>query len=722
MFARVRPLSPSSLLDWWLEIQTQGSGRAQESQTGAAVAAQLTGLSEAPPGALVRDRFATLLRVSHPPEFADMLWDGVRNIRETAHARAALLALLYDLGEEEALHHLLRHSGTSRKYLAAFIALVTRARSEPSPKLHAAIHHNLLVLQQLKGPFRVFLDRLAKRFDYVSPRTHLEVSPALERHDSRSYSVVVSIDPDESDPPLSLSLELLDSSDFECVRGDSPLKVVVNDVLLFERYETEYVVRPRGAGAATIAFRLYGETASGHRLDSTHRYPVTLAEGEQFERIAVEDLLDVYEGYDGRPVTGYPAFVGREEELANLERTLARGNPGAVVLYGARRLGKTSLLNELTRRYCVTARAWSTTLFLVCPVDEFSVGDTRPFLDRFLKHIWAALLHDPKNEAFRKLLMDQGTSRQALELAGRLGEDFENSSFLMRLREYFRRVRELAGGRVRQVVLVLDEFDKLLEHYRKGYEANVEELMNQLRRAATEESDIGLILAGSDLMRNVVDRYRNALYGSTTVIELKCLDNAKDRTAAAKIIAPQALRDRRRFSPQVVSDIVTITGGHPLYMRLVACGSASLSRRRSVSRGTVIETVHKLLRNEVLPGYLPDPPNLVIQPLQVLRLLDPVDQTLAEIVLRQLARHTGLERPWATWATVVHDDRLLALKPSETWLRIRDELHRAQLIVPNESRQWGFRYPILGERLRVDLDLQLDKLCAEAAGAVSSAT
>src|SRR5207302_5225180 len=37
---------------------------------------------------------------------------------------------------------------------------------------------------------------------------------------------------------------------------------------------------------------------------------------------------------------------------------------------------------------------------------------------------------------------------------------------------------------------------KLLDSYRKGYAENVEELVNQLRRAATEEPDIGVVLAG----------------------------------------------------------------------------------------------------------------------------------------------------------------------------------------------------------------------------------
>ena len=51
-----------------------------------------------------------------------------------------------------------------------------------------------------------------------------------------------------------------------------------------------------------------------------------------FEAIAVENLLDAYPGYDGRPVSG-AAFVGREEEIAVSGAGVGRQNPGAIVLY-----------------------------------------------------------------------------------------------------------------------------------------------------------------------------------------------------------------------------------------------------------------------------------------------------------------------------------------------------------------------------------------------------
>lgn len=84
-------------------------------------------------------------------------------------------------------------------------------------------------------------------------------------------------------------------------------------------------------------------------------------------------------------------------------------------------------------------------------------------------------------------------------------------------------------------------------------------------------------------------------------------------------------------------------------MRLVACAAAHLTSRRNVSHGTVAEAVRKLLRNEVLQGYLIDPQQQVLQSLQVLSVLGAEDERYARLVLLQLARRTTLERPGAEW-------------------------------------------------------------------------
>ena len=52
----------------------------------------------------------------------------------------------------------------------------------------------------------------------------------------------------------------------------------------------------------------------------------------------------------GNPVGNSPAFVGREDVLREVQRTLRRSQDNAIVLYGQRRIGKSSILLHLLAR------------------------------------------------------------------------------------------------------------------------------------------------------------------------------------------------------------------------------------------------------------------------------------------------------------------------------------------------------------------------------------
>ncbi|MGH8070785.1 MAG: AAA family ATPase [Candidatus Entotheonellia bacterium] len=715
IFMKRSRLNESRFVEWWLNELDDFQANAATKEVGVRLSEYLARLEEAPVGDARRDEFGTLLHIADPVSVAHMFWVALTNLQQiTQRGRTALLILLYELGEYEGLQRLFEdYGGERQRYLNAFIALVNRAAAEPSAKLHTAIRQNLRTLEKVQIPFKDFANKLVKRLQFDKARINVEVSEILEGHEqTKNYQLVVLIKPDESDPPLSLKIELLDSADFRSAGGDSSIKIVTEEELLLEPKELEFIVEPHDRAAAhRVALQVTGETASGQHLQEIFRFDVQIGSTEGFVSINVDELLDIYEGYDAKPVSD-TAFVGREQELTTLARAIVRDNPGAVVVYGVRRLGKTSLLDEFRRRHCWTNRPASKTLFLVVPVDTFQAGDgSKPFPDLFFKLIRDSVIADPKNEGFREKLQALGVERRKLLLAGQLGEEFEDAPFLIKLREYLRCLRRLATDRVARVILVLDEFDKLLESYRKGYEGNVEELVNQLRRAATEEPDIGVVLAGSDLMKIIIGHYRSALYGSATEIKLDCFDSEAHRKEAYKIIAPERIRGRREFSEPTVDEIIQITGGHPLYMRLVGCAASHLSQRRRVSKGIVVQAVQGLLHNEVLQGDLPDPKNLVKQPLQALKLMESdLDESLGRLLLLQLARHTSLERPGIRWAVISNDDSLLTLQPTATWARLRDKLREADLIYPNERNLWTFRFPILAEALRIGWEFEFDKL------------
>jgi len=569
----------------------------------------------------------------------------------------------------------------------------------------------------------VFAEKLMRRLRFEDARVGIDVSRELEpESDNDAWRLIVTIRPEESDPPLSLTVELLDSADFDVAGGFSKRIDVTRDEVFFESREIEFLVRPNiEEGARFVALRISGETSTGQPLQRDERFEVALDDGERFESIPVDELLELYEGYDGRAVSG-TAFVGREEELEILRRQLITPPHRAVVLYGARRLGKTSVLDALRERNCVAHSGPHRVLVLTVATDLFEIpADSQRFHDAFLGLVYEMVLRAEKNAPLRRYLARLGVNAAMLENAMHRSVSLESAPMITKLGHFLDRLKELTGGRIESFVLIFDEFDKLLEAYRKDLRPRVEEVINQLRHAALEKSNFGVVLAGSDLMKGIFEQYRNALFGSTRPLELKGFDGEDHRDDARQIIAPARLGARRIFAEAVVERIVEIAGGHPLYMRMIGCAATHLSRRRRISIGSVHKAVAALLENRVLPGDLIDPPNLVKEPQQALKLMESdEDEILGRLLLLQMARVTSLERQWTSWHEVVGDDTMRMLRPQSTWTRLREALKRGQLIRSDARRRWSFRFPILGEALRKgmpdDFDAQLALLDDVAVG------
>ena len=722
---RSTQLSVDRFLLWWVGLVRLGESVAEDISTKARVSSTLMQLRQHSSDSRDMAQFAALIEIAGE-ELTELLWEETagQNLN-TLRARSALLIFLYDLNEFGLLDSLFLKAGVFSRYLSAFRGLAVRARSNPTSKIYSALQQSFLKLQSMKErPFKEFADHVFKTLEHTSTGIDLALtSDSLERDPSSKdgYVLTVEVIPDQTDPPFSMVMELLGNSDFECRDKKDMTQTILDHELLFDTREIDFVVKPKQRHATTVSVRVTGDTSIGRSIDKTQSFSVKVNPTVEYVSIPLETLLDAYAGWDARPVKN-SAFVGRDDELEVLRLNLLRERPGAVVLYGSRRLGKTSLLDEYRRRHCITNSPNSKSLCIVVPVDEFSFstrGST--FLDKFFKHIWHSILFDPKNMKLRTYFEDFGVTRKDFELIGKL-DGLDDASFLRKLSALCDRLIARTDSRVNHVVLLFDEFDKLLEIYRGEHRAEVEELINQLRRAATEEDRIGLALAGSDLMKEVIGLYRSALYGSAVDVKLGYFSSDKDKKFAKQIIAPQALGSARSFGEDAVTEIIDIAGGHPLYMRLLSCAAAYSSRRNRVSRSVVLQATRDLLSGGLLGSYLPEPTNLVKQPLQALLILKPEDRVLSELLLLQIARRTTLEQRWVSWGNVVEDDQLLRLKPKITWGRLRQLLLEAHLICSNPSMTWGFALPILAEAMRTDPDMEHERLLLEFQSIHSSVT
>jgi len=125
--------------------------------------------------------------------------------------------LLYDLGDVEALSALFEYAGENRKYLNALVVLAERATVEPSAKLLTAIRQNLRTLDDRvkERPFRDFARQVAARLQLDHATLTVDVSGMPERHTrTGDYRLLLTVKPDEADPPLTLTLALVAAGDF----------------------------------------------------------------------------------------------------------------------------------------------------------------------------------------------------------------------------------------------------------------------------------------------------------------------------------------------------------------------------------------------------------------------------------------------------------------------------------------------------------------------------
>ncbi len=84
-----------------------------------------------------------------------------------------------------------------------------------------------------------------------------------------------------------------------------------------------------------------------HNIAQTWRDLVVKAGGKAGEEVTRQRVINPYDGYSGLPVSP-PAFVGRVGAMEDIQRHWAGPeDPPVIVLYGHRRMGKTSILRNL---------------------------------------------------------------------------------------------------------------------------------------------------------------------------------------------------------------------------------------------------------------------------------------------------------------------------------------------------------------------------------------
>ena len=205
-------------------------------------------------------------------------------------------------------------------------------------------------------------------------------------------------------------------------------------------------------------------------------------------------------------------FIGREKELRDLNKRYAAGKFEFAVIYGRRRVGKTTLINE------------------------------------FIKD----------KEAIHFTATESGSKQNLRDLSQSiysLSSDFSDSSASF---STFKNALETVFkiSKSRRLVLVIDEYPYLADAH-KGISSVLQVLIDQYK----DLSNLFLILCGSSMsfMENQVMGYKSPLYGR--------------RTCQYKILPFEFSEVQRFYSNFTSEDLATVyglSGGIPLYLSLLS--------------------------------------------------------------------------------------------------------------------------------------------------------
>ncbi len=272
----------------------------------------------------------------------------------------------------------------------------------------------------------------------------------------------------------------------------------------------------------------------------------------------------------GDPVVG-SGFKGREDTIRELKQLWSgTTKPPSVVLYGHRRMGKTSILRNINSHLGSEVRLAYVNLLILG-------GAERGLSDLFLAiadEIRASLPELPEAEMDEFDRHPELAFKQYLDLA------------------------QSALGKSR-LIIALDEFEKLEEWMNAGRIPS--NLLDTFRGYIQKDQNIAFAFAGLHKLEEMTEDYFNPLFASVRPIRVSFLS----KEAAFQVLANPPLEDfPLDFQPEALERIWELTGGQPYLVQLVGHYLVSRFNRLTFELGKPMEPVFNL---EDVDAVIEDP-------------------------------------------------------------------------------------------------------------------
>ena len=234
----------------------------------------------------------------------------------------------------------------------------------------------------------------------------------------------------------------------------------------------------------------------------------------------------------GVPLTGDAAFYGRQDLFNFIKDVLDAENQNVIVLYGQRRIGKTSVLHQASK--------WLKDSGDFFPVYYDLQGKERLSLGAVLENLAVTLARRLDLRKPDAALFDE---------AGR----YFNDSFLPLA------FHHLGEGRL---VLLFDEFDVLGDELASPDPAS-ETLFPYLQELITNHQRIGFVFVVGRRIEELATHFQ-AVFKQAAYRRVGLLD-----PEPAKAVIVEPVRGALSYSEEAVHEILGLTAGHPYFTQLI---------------------------------------------------------------------------------------------------------------------------------------------------------
>jgi len=256
-------------------------------------------------------------------------------------------------------------------------------------------------------------------------------------------------------------------------------------------------------------------------------------------------------------------FVGRADISARIEQLLLDRRQPPLLLYGQRRVGKTSLLNNLGRLLPSTIIP----LFVDLQGPATRASDDAGFLYNLARAM-------------------SRSARQRDLLLPKLTRDMLAADPFSHFEEWLDEVEAMLDGSL--ALLMLDEFEVLADALDKGRFDEVT-VLGMLRHLIQHRGRFKVLLSGSHTL-DEFQRWAGYLI-NVQVVHISYLSPAETRQLVTQPVAAFALR----YEAAAVERIIALTRGHPFLVQLLCAEIVALKNEqppdmRRLARVTDVET------------------------------------------------------------------------------------------------------------------------------------